>query len=251
MVRSRNQLTFDDGWKMARIGKDEHPRILRMVDAEQRKVAEVAAEYGCTPANIYALLSKLRREASRNTEAIGTVKDAAERLSPPVAEERLSRDATAPATTAAVPDLFTPSAEAEKAPACKAADGRLHAPLTADVASFTESRAPRREPAPQSAVAPQQESWAASSPSPRSVVTHLAAPALAKKATVMGATLSKPGMALMMRTADGEENLTPFRSLDDLLSAVKPILRAAARSPDAVWFSIQPVDLASLDCDAA
>ena len=58
-------------------------------------------------------------------------------------------------------------------------------------------------------------------------------------------------MALVMRTAEGEENMTPFRSLDDLLSAVKPILRAAARSPDAVWFSIQPVDLASLDSDAA
>ena len=67
----------------------------------------------------------------------------------------------------------------------------------------------------------------------------------------LGAALAKPGMALMMRTADGEENLTPFRSLDDLLSAVKPILRAAARSPDAVWFSIQPVDLAALDSDAA
>ena len=58
-------------------------------------------------------------------------------------------------------------------------------------------------------------------------------------------------MALMMRTAEGDENLTPFRSLDDLLSAIKPILRAAARSPDAVWFCIQPVDLASLDSDAA
>ena len=53
-----------------------------------------------------------------------------------------------------------------------------------------------------------------------------------------------------MRTPEGDENLTPFRSLDDLLSAVKPILRAAARSPDAVWFSIQPVDLATLDSDA-
>ena len=46
---------------MARITKAEHPRILQMVDSEHRKVAEVAAEYGCTPANIYALLSKLRR----------------------------------------------------------------------------------------------------------------------------------------------------------------------------------------------
>ena len=76
-------------------------------------------------------------------------------------------------------------------------------------------------------------------------------PGSARKGGGLGATLAKPGMALVMRTAEGEENLTPFRSLDDLLTAVKPILRAAARSPDAVWFSIQPVDLALLDGDAA
>ena len=38
-----------------------------------------------------------------------------------------------------------------------------------------------------------------------------------------------------MRSADGEENLTPFRSLEDLLSAIKPILWSGARSPDPVW----------------
>jgi hypothetical protein len=54
-----------------------------------------------------------------------------------------------------------------------------------------------------------------------------------------------------MRTADGEESLAPFRSLDDLLSAIKPILRASARSVDPVWFSLQPVDLSALDSDAA
>jgi hypothetical protein len=45
--------------------------------------------------------------------------------------------------------------------------------------------------------------------------------------------------------------MTPFRSLDDLLSAIKPILRAGARSPEPVWFSLQPVDLATIDVDAA
>ena len=66
-----------------------------------------------------------------------------------------------------------------------------------------------------------------------------------------GSTLAKAGVGLAMRTADGDETITPFRSLDDLLSAIKPILRSAARSPDAVWFSIQPVDLATLEVDAA
>ena len=66
-----------------------------------------------------------------------------------------------------------------------------------------------------------------------------------------GGTAAKAGFGLTMRTADGDENVTPFRSLDDLLSAIKPILRASARSPDAVWLSIQPVDLAMLEVDAA
>jgi len=50
-----------------------------------------------------------------------------------------------------------------------------------------------------------------------------------------------------MRTSDGEEAVHPFRSLDELLSAAKPILRTAARSPEPIWFSIQPVDLEALE----
>jgi transposase-like protein len=46
---------------MARISKAEHARILQLVDVDRQKVTDVAAEYGCTPANIYAVLGKLRR----------------------------------------------------------------------------------------------------------------------------------------------------------------------------------------------
>lgn len=53
---------------MARIDKAEHTKILRAVEVDRRKVAEVAAEYGCTPANIYALLSKLRRAPEKGTD---------------------------------------------------------------------------------------------------------------------------------------------------------------------------------------
>jgi len=62
---------------------------------------------------------------------------------------------------------------------------------------------------------------------------------------------AKPGYALCMRTPDGDESSTPFRSLDDLLSATRPILRSAARSPDPIWFSIQSIDLADIDSEAA
>ncbi|WP_158292461.1 hypothetical protein [Paracraurococcus ruber] len=46
-----------------------------------------------------------------------------------------------------------------------------------------------------------------------------------------------------MRTSDGEEAVHPFRSLEDLLSASKPILRSAVRSPEPIWFSVQEVEL--------
>ena len=59
----------------------------------------------------------------------------------------------------------------------------------------------------------------------------------------------KAGYALLMRTRDGEEAVHPFRSLDELLSAAKPILRTAARSPEPIWFSIQQVDLEALEDD--
>ncbi len=74
---------------------------------------------------------------------------------------------------------------------------------------------------------------------------------LKQPAKGVGAKAAKPGYGLIMRTSEGEDSMTPFRSLDDLLSAVKPILRAAVRSPEAVWFSIQQVDLSTIELDVA
>jgi hypothetical protein len=88
-------------------------------------------------------------------------------------------------------------------------------------------------------------SFERSAPEPTREQTRRPAPA------AVGAKLAKPGMGLVMRTPDGEETVTPFRSIDDLLSAIKPILRAGARSPEAVWFSLQRVDLSTVDVDAA
>lgn len=67
----------------------------------------------------------------------------------------------------------------------------------------------------------------------------------------IGTALAKPGFGPLMRNADGEETLTPFRSLEDLLSAIKPVLRAVACCPDPLWFSIQPMNLATLADEAA
>ena len=214
---------------MARISRTEHPRILRMVDGERRKVAEVAAEYGCTAANIYALLGKLRRDARANPAA--------------VAHDPLLFDGpSSPAAADAEPSSASRAETVE--------EGRVQAIIQSRPAASVAD-APAKPTFPPAATSPVHEARDVSGPSRHAEVTNLSRERLAKKVTGVGAALARPGMALMMRTAEGEENLTPFRSLDDLLSAIKPILRAAARSPDAVWFSIQPVDLASLDSDAA
>lgn len=195
---------------MARISKSDHQRILQMIDGDQRKVVDVAAEFGCSPAAIYTLLSKLRRDAKPAAEVTG-----------PAPADR--------AATPALLELFAP--QPEPMPPVTAAPARAAAPVP------PPAPVPEPEPAP----VPERESN----------VTAMSRQGISKKPGGLGAALAKPGVALVMRTAEGEDTLTPFRSLDDLLSTIKPILRAAARSPDAVWFSIQPVDLASLDSDAA
>ena len=55
---------------MPRIPREEHAAILQRVDVEGQKVAEVAAAYGCTPANIYAILARLRREGAKEVADI-------------------------------------------------------------------------------------------------------------------------------------------------------------------------------------
>jgi len=187
---------------MARLAKRDHARILHMVDVEHCKVSEVAAEYGCSPANIYTLLSKLRRAAVAQNPRPGRENDSP--APAPTAEPLVPE----PTEIAPAPDLFAAAA--------------------ADV-----------PPAPVKPAAPPP-------PPVSATVTELP-----RKRGGIGASLAKPGFGLTMRAGDGDENMTPFRSLEDLLSAVKPILRASAKNPEPVWFSIQPIDLASIEFDAA
>ncbi len=236
---------------MARISKEQQSRILRMVDSEHRKVAEVAAEYGCTPANIYALLHKLRRQVAPNIEAVGIPDEAAHGPTSSDAALPPLSSSIQPAATPAVPDLFGLGPKLDTAVVREGKAGRQRNQPVVALTRMANVKTPELAPLPALAAVQQQEPEVVSARPARSVVTQPPALGPARKDGGLGASLAKPGMALVMRTAEGDENMTPFRSLDDLLSAVKPILRAAARSPDAVWFSIQPVDLASLDSDAA
>lgn len=84
----------------------------------------------------------------------------------------------------------------------------------------------------------------------RSPAQPVSRPAVSKpepKAAFSNSKGARTGIALLMRTADGEEAVHPFRSIEELLSAAKPILRTAAKSPDPIWFSIQTVDLDTLE----
>jgi transposase-like protein len=190
---------------MARIGKKDHAAILHMVDVENRKISEVAAEYGCSPANLYTLLGKLRRTAQ--------AQDQSESTTPP-GRDQAKIEPQEPRDAIPAPDLFAAAPESP------------------------QERPPTPAPAASPARAP-------------ATVTELPRKGPIAKGGGVGATLAKPGFGLTMRTADGDENVTPFRSLEDLLSAVKPILRASARSQDAVWFCIQKIDLSMLEFDAA
>lgn len=223
---------------MARISKAEYPCILRMIDGEKRKVAEIAAEYGCTPANIYALLARLRRDVHAHAEAIQ--------------DDLPSPHASASAPTPLNPDFFAVEVPTHEPAGPLVITGKRRSPDAGKTARGEGEKVLLERPETKPAAAAEkmtQPSVPNARPAP--VAIELSQVRDGKKANSIGASLAKPGMALVMRTAEGEENLTPFRSLDDLLAAVKPILRSAAHSPDAVWFSIQPVDLSLLDNDAA
>ncbi len=234
---------------MARIAKTEHPRILHLVDNEHVRVADVAAEYGCTPANIYALLGKLRQTTRARAVHESTVAE--------VVDASLSNhpgeDVKVPAPVAILPeDLFAggavPSAEPSIEPITRksALPDREH-PAHGDAGGGLPRAAPMAAQDP--AVGggkPTGSGWSFAS-----VADLPGSKAVPSKSRNVGANLTKVGFGLVMRTAEGDENMTPFRSIDDLLSAVKPILRSAARSQDTIWFSIQPVDLATLEADAA
>jgi len=228
---------------MARIDRAEYPTIVRLVDVEHRKVADVADRYDCTPAAIYALLARARKEgiaAAPPARARGSRRGAA--AGAPAAEVPA---ASGPAMdTVAGTDLF---AAAEPTPP-QAAAAEMPAGETAPPAAPPTALAP--VPVHEAAAEPAPAGRGVPEPATPVQVTSLP-PRSARRERGVGARLARPGAGLVMRTDDGEETMTPFRTIEDLLAAIRPILRSAARSPDPVWFSIQPIDLASIETDAA
>jgi hypothetical protein len=211
-----------------------------MLEVEHRKPADIATEFGCSTTAIHAMLGRLRRDVGREPrDASPTQPPLALDEAPPTDDrplvashhddEALADVAGQPATVVADP----PEERRNEEPGNE--EWR-------NVLAFESG------PAPAPAEAATDRSLIASRTPP---MLRAAAIRPSQRSAPVGAKLAKPGFGLMMRTADGEENLTPFRSLDDLLSAIKPILRACANSPEPVWFSLQPVDLTTIDVEAA
>jgi hypothetical protein len=197
---------------MPRIAREEQMTIRHRIEVDKQKVAEVAAAYGCTPANIYAILARLRRqEAPKAGQAVAAASVAEAEATDAASADLLSGLAATPPQPAT--PVVPPAAEPEQ-PAMATA-GPSVSPVTA------------------------------SAPSPAQAGRTVTAPRPPKPAPTPRA--GKPGYGLLMRASDGEEAIHPFRSLDELLSAAKPILRAAARSPEPIWFSIQQVDIEALE----
>ncbi len=201
--------------------------ILRRVDQEGHKVAEVAAAYGCTPANIYAILGRLRRQGAGNAD-----------VAPTSGPTTTGPEPTPAPIPAAAEDLFASQPEAASVPTAPPPPvDPAPDPLPAAAEAPPRPTPPAAEP-PQPPPRPSAPSRAGQG----AVVPKTARPAAPPRA-------GRAGYALLMRTSDGDDAVHPFRSLDELLSAAKPILRTAARSPEPIWFSIQPVDLDTLEED--
>jgi len=224
-----------------------------MVDVERHTVPAIAAEYGCTPGTIYALLAKLRRRPAEGPPESGPAQPplALDPGQPVGAADLAARDCEA-AAPAEVPGPLAPAVEAS-------GDLRHSGPVATAIRADSDptGSAIDRSPAgPDVENNPLRTASATSGePGPLQPTSRAETgrrrPAGNGPAPV-GARLAKSGFGLLMRTADGDETMAPFRSLEDLLSAIKPILRASANSSDPVWFSLQPVDLATIeDSDAA
>ncbi|HEY2134098.1 MAG TPA: hypothetical protein VGH36_14185 [Acetobacteraceae bacterium] len=232
---------------MARIAKSEHATIQRLVEVERKKVPEIAAEYGCTPANIYAILTRLRcpGPAAAN-DPTPVVEAEVETVANAVTEE-MPEEATPP-TLQAPFELVVANGPGRKGRAPRDGQKRRAAP----------EQAPAPEPAPLLEVAEATPAPAPIPPAPPAAIPLAAKPPAetvtpavrnaSRNAAAPKARL-KSGYGLCTRSPEGDDSITPFRSLEDLLSAVKPILRASANAPEPVWFSIQPMDLADIDLE--
>jgi len=285
---------------MARIDRSEYPAIAQFV-ADGMNVPKIAAQFECTPANIYLIVSKIRNGEAGAAAAKLLAKAPAKGPRPPTLKAAVQGSPRAPAAAAieegapAASDCPEPSPEpVASTPALPQEDQskcKRRGVATTDCAELELGLVPS-EPPSQPSRKPDELPGTTASPS-RAAEEVMSEPVLAlspdltpslavrppgaKTRNFEDATLAKiarrpsepsplaapvdrggrerngrsngapkRGIGLIMRTSNGDEAVHPFRSIEDLLSAVKPLLRTASKSPEPIWFSIQGLDLSEL-----
>ena len=284
---------------MARIDRSEYPAIAQFV-ADGMNVPEIAAQFECTPANIYLIVSKIRNGEAGAAAAKLLANAPAEgaRLATRKADVQGGPRAPlavieegAPATRDPPEPSPEPLARNPALPQEDQSKRQRRGVATADCAELELGPVPSEPPRQPSGKPDQLPATAASPPSaaeaglPEPVLalspglppgpdvrlrgaktrnteeatlakvtgrpsepTPLAAPVDRAGRERNGRSNGAPkrGIGLIMRTSNGDEAVHPFRSIEDLLSAVKPLLRTASKSPEPIWFSIQGLDLSEL-----
>ena len=291
---------------MARIDRSEYPAIAQFV-ADGMNVPEIAAQFECTPANIYLIVTKIRNGEAGAAAAKLLAKAPAKRArhstrktvvqgspSAPLARGAGAIEEGSPATSDRREPSFEPLARAQALPQEDQSKRSRRGVAAADFAELELGLVPP-EPTSQPSCKPDELPVTTTSPpSAAEVVMSEPVPTLsldpapspdvrprgARTRNFEEATLAKVtgrpsgpsplvapvdrggrerngrsngapkrGIGLIMRTSNGDEAVHPFRSLEDLLSAVKPLLRTASKSPEPIWFSIQGLDLSELSLE--
>ena len=288
---------------MARIDRSEYPAIAQFV-ADGMNVSEIAAQFECTPANIYLIVSKIRNGQAGAVAAKLLANTPAKGARPATRKAAVQGGLRAPRAgvvaateegASATSDTPEPSPEPlARPPALPQEDQSKRKPRGVATVNYAElelgpipsepPRQPSRRPneLPATTASPPGAAEAAMSEpvlalsfgptprpdaKPRGAKTRNTEEATLAKVTGRPSELApfaapvdrggrerngrsngapKRGIGLIMRTSNGDEAVHPFRSIEDLLSAVKPLLRTASKSPEPIWFSIQGLDFSEL-----
>jgi hypothetical protein len=214
------------------IPKADYATILREVDADKIPIPAIANRYGVVARTIYIVLGKARAAAA----AEGIPSLAADAASLPAAVMETGQEATV--LVEAVPDLLRQAV--------------LEA--LADEETATASAClPRTEGEPAAAAAP---TGVQDHPAPVRMATaesrrreDVVQPLAKQVRPATGAVVPrlKSAYGLVVRSEESEETVVPYRSLDELLASIRPVLRETARQGGETWCAIREIDPATLN----
>jgi hypothetical protein len=203
---------------VAKITVEQYAEIVNRIDVLGEKVSDIAVVFGCTPATIYNVLAKIRKSMTEEAVKVSPIVEVS-MSRPPVVEVEASPTSEPAVTVMETPNVIVANETSESAPDEKSV-------ATSEVVPESPVMSVKSKPV--------------EAPEPERVTRNLAKGSITK-------STAKPGMGLFIRGSDGEDNIIPFRNLEDALMSVKQILRTAVREPETVWFSLQEIDLTMME----